>query len=149
MILARSAFLTKGLQMSTHNICFYGELEKIIPELSSNMPPYQVLWRSQFMKLTFRLCNRIKTDNAIQFSGSQFSSFQLPDGWICPNQHRIQCSTEPCTDDCRVTENNKTIGWSTLSDGFYPSLFLDVSTFKTAGEDSMISCISPVQFPEK
>ena len=28
--------------MSTHNICFYGELEKIIPELSSNTPPYQV-----------------------------------------------------------------------------------------------------------
>ena len=29
--------------MSTHNICFYGELEKIIQELSSNTPPYQVL----------------------------------------------------------------------------------------------------------
>ena len=29
--------------MSTHNICFYGELEKIIPELSSNTP-YQVPW---------------------------------------------------------------------------------------------------------
>ena len=25
--------------MSTHNICFYGELEKIIPKLSSNTPP--------------------------------------------------------------------------------------------------------------
>ena len=29
--------------MSTHNIGFYGELKKIIPELSSNTPPYQVL----------------------------------------------------------------------------------------------------------
>ena len=28
--------------MGTHNICFYGELEKIILELSSNTPPYQV-----------------------------------------------------------------------------------------------------------
>ena len=27
--------------MSTHNICFYGELEKIILELSSYTPPYQ------------------------------------------------------------------------------------------------------------
>ena len=25
--------------MSTHNIGFYGELEKIIPELSPNIPP--------------------------------------------------------------------------------------------------------------
>ena len=30
--------------MSTHNICFYEELEKIIPELSSNIPLEQVLW---------------------------------------------------------------------------------------------------------
>ena len=29
--------------MNTHNICFYGDLEKIIPEISSNTPPYQVL----------------------------------------------------------------------------------------------------------
>ena len=28
--------------MSTHNICFYGEIRKIIPELSPNTP-YQVL----------------------------------------------------------------------------------------------------------
>ena len=28
--------------MSTHNICFHGKLEKIILELSSNTPPYQV-----------------------------------------------------------------------------------------------------------
>ena len=28
--------------MSTHNICLYGEREKIILELSSNTPPYQV-----------------------------------------------------------------------------------------------------------
>ena len=27
--------------MSTHNICFHGELEKIIQELSSNTLPYQ------------------------------------------------------------------------------------------------------------
>ena len=27
--------------MSTHNICFYGELEKIIPELSSNIPLFK------------------------------------------------------------------------------------------------------------
>ena len=25
--------------MSTHNICFYGEIRKIIPELSQNTPP--------------------------------------------------------------------------------------------------------------
>ena len=31
--------LAEALVMSTHNICFYGELEKIIPELSSNTPP--------------------------------------------------------------------------------------------------------------
>ena len=24
--------------MSTHNICFHGELEKVVPELSSNTP---------------------------------------------------------------------------------------------------------------
>ena len=30
--------------MSTHNICFHGKLEKIILELSSNTPPYQVSW---------------------------------------------------------------------------------------------------------
>ena len=29
--------------MSTHNICFYGEIRKIIPELSSDTPPLQVL----------------------------------------------------------------------------------------------------------
>ena len=28
--------------MSTHNICFYGEIRKIIQELSLNTPPYQV-----------------------------------------------------------------------------------------------------------
>ena len=33
--------LTRALQMSTHNICFYEELEKIIPELSPNTPPLQ------------------------------------------------------------------------------------------------------------
>ena len=31
--------LAEGLLMSTYNICFDGELEKIIPELSSNTPP--------------------------------------------------------------------------------------------------------------
>ena len=30
--------LTEALLMSIHNICFYGELEKIIPELSPNTP---------------------------------------------------------------------------------------------------------------
>ena len=29
--------------MSTHNICFYGEIRKIIPELSPNAPPLQFL----------------------------------------------------------------------------------------------------------
>ena len=29
--------------MSTHNICLYGELEKIIPELSPKNPSKQVL----------------------------------------------------------------------------------------------------------
>ena len=28
-------FLSEALLMSTHNICFYGKLEKMIPELSS------------------------------------------------------------------------------------------------------------------
>ena len=36
-ILIRSALL-KALLMSTHNICFYGDLEKIIPKLSSGTP---------------------------------------------------------------------------------------------------------------
>ena len=31
--------LTEAILMSTHSIRFYGELEKIIPELSSNTPP--------------------------------------------------------------------------------------------------------------
>ena len=31
----------RGASNEYHNICFYGELEKIIPELSSNTPPYQ------------------------------------------------------------------------------------------------------------
>ena len=35
--------LTEMLLMSTHNICFYGEIEKIIQELSSNTPPQHVL----------------------------------------------------------------------------------------------------------
>ena len=30
--------------MSTYNICFYGDIRKIIPELSPDTPPYQVLW---------------------------------------------------------------------------------------------------------
>ena len=30
---------SEALLMSTHNIRFYGELEKIIPQLSSGMPP--------------------------------------------------------------------------------------------------------------
>ena len=29
--------------MSTHNKCFYGEIRKIIPELSPDTPPSQVL----------------------------------------------------------------------------------------------------------
>ena len=29
----------RGASKSTHNICFYGELRKIIPELSLNTPP--------------------------------------------------------------------------------------------------------------
>ena len=33
-----SEALTEALLMGTHNICFNGEIEKIIPELSSNTP---------------------------------------------------------------------------------------------------------------
>ena len=40
--LIRRASLAEALLMSTHNIYFYGEIRKIIPELSSNTPPYQV-----------------------------------------------------------------------------------------------------------
>ena len=29
--------------MSTHTVCFYGEIRKNIPDLSSNPPPSQVL----------------------------------------------------------------------------------------------------------
>ena len=36
--------------MSTHNICFYGELEKIIPEQSSNTFPSHVLCSYFFLK---------------------------------------------------------------------------------------------------
>ena len=39
--------------MSTHNIGFYGELEKIIPELSLNTPPYQVGQSPADLTLTF------------------------------------------------------------------------------------------------
>ena len=41
-------FYGEGLLMCTQNIhvCFYGELDKIIPELSSNTPPCQVLCES-------------------------------------------------------------------------------------------------------
>ena len=35
--------------MSTHNICFYGEIRKIIPELSSNTPPYQCFTVENFI----------------------------------------------------------------------------------------------------
>ena len=31
--------LAKALLINTHNICFHGELEKIIPDFSSNTPP--------------------------------------------------------------------------------------------------------------
>ena len=31
------------LPMSTHNVCFYGELKKIIPELLSSTPSEEVL----------------------------------------------------------------------------------------------------------
>ena len=34
--------LAEALLMNTHSICFNGELEKIIPELSSNIPPSQL-----------------------------------------------------------------------------------------------------------
>ena len=40
-VLIRSASLL--LIMSTHNICFYGELEKIFPDLSSNTPSFLTL----------------------------------------------------------------------------------------------------------
>ena len=39
--------------MSTHNICFYGELEKNIQELSPNTPPQEVLWRIALVKELF------------------------------------------------------------------------------------------------
>ena len=38
------------IRMSTHDICFYGELEKIIPKLSSYTAPQQVFCK--------RLCFR-------------------------------------------------------------------------------------------
>ena len=40
--------------MSTHNIYFYGELEKIIPELSSNTPLKQVFCQKKIRRL-FRI----------------------------------------------------------------------------------------------
>ena len=44
--------------MSTHNICFNGELEKIILELSSNTPPYQVSCQCIIIRLTQRRITR-------------------------------------------------------------------------------------------
>ena len=38
--------LAKALLMSTHNICFYEEIRKIIPELSPNTPQPIVVGRS-------------------------------------------------------------------------------------------------------
>ena len=37
--------LCKALLQSTYRICFYGALRKIIPYLSSNIPPYMLLLR--------------------------------------------------------------------------------------------------------
>ena len=37
--------LIRSTSRSTHNVCFYGETEKIIPELLSDTPPQQVLCR--------------------------------------------------------------------------------------------------------
>ena len=34
----------RGASNEYHNICFYAELGKIIPKLSSSTPPYQVFW---------------------------------------------------------------------------------------------------------
>ena len=39
------------IQMSTYNICFYGEMEKIIPEFSLNTPPLQVLYVTKKLKI--------------------------------------------------------------------------------------------------
>ena len=38
--------------MSTHNICFYGEIRKIIPELSPNTPSCQFLWSNHCTNAT-------------------------------------------------------------------------------------------------
>ena len=40
---ATKIFVTEAHLMSTHNFCFYGEIRKIIPELSPNTPPQQFL----------------------------------------------------------------------------------------------------------
>ena len=37
--------LGKALFMSTHDICFYGEIRKNIPELSLNIPVLRSLWK--------------------------------------------------------------------------------------------------------
>ena len=50
--------------MSTHNICFYGEIEKIIPELSSNTPPYQVPCDVYCLLITLLGISRLQYDEA-------------------------------------------------------------------------------------
>ena len=59
--------------MSTHNICFYGELKKIIPELTS--PPKQLLDHSilkHFLSSTTQRISGVFDDTSgISFSISQ------------------------------------------------------------------------------
>ena len=44
--------------MCTHNICFYGELEKIVLELSSSTFPEQVhCWWLKFRHTIFIICS--------------------------------------------------------------------------------------------
>ena len=44
----------QGASNEYNNICFYGELEKIIPELSSNKLPYQV---PCYLSAALKLCD--------------------------------------------------------------------------------------------
>ena len=39
--------------MSTHKVCFYGEIRKIIPELSSNTPPYNSTGKCAFGQVSY------------------------------------------------------------------------------------------------
>ena len=60
--------------MSTHNICFYGEIRKIIPELSPNTPPEQFLCFSFAFLGLVRLLSTVSSESDCRSRGRRLES---------------------------------------------------------------------------